>query len=87
MKKLFITALVLSISLVGFSQKPETKPEADTTTMNTKANYNTTRSNKKSIKAPDDKTKKENKSEVKSSGGGQSVNHGISAIIDRKRMR
>ena len=88
MKKLIFTALALSIGIVGFSQTKEEKPkgEADTT-MTNKANYNTTRSNKKSIAAPDDKTVKKEKKTVTKSGGGNSLVPNIHTIIDRKKMR
>ena len=86
MKKLFFTALALSIGVVGFSQNTE-KPKGETdTTMTNKANYNTTRSNKKSIAAPEENTKKVTKKGTKS-GGGSALKPNIQTVLDRKKMR
>lgn len=85
MKKIFITTLVLGISFAGISQdkgsKTTTTPD---TTMNNKANYNTTRSNKKSIAAPADKKVK---TKVKKSSGGQAIKSEFQTILERKKMK
>jgi hypothetical protein len=85
MKKLFITALVLGIGFTGFSQdkgsKTTTKPD---TTANTKANYNTTRSNKKGIAPP----KKTNvNTTIKPASGGQAIKPNFQTILERKKMK
>ena len=88
MKKFFITALVFGISFAGISQnkeaKTEIKQEKVDSTMKTKANYNTTRSNKKSIKAPDKTTIKK---ETSKSGGTNAIKPNFNTILERKKMR
>jgi hypothetical protein len=89
MKKLIITALVLGFGFVGFSQdkgSKETKTTTPDSTMKTKANYNTTRSNKKSIAAPPEGDKKV-KTTTKKSSGGKAIKPDTHAILERKKMK
>ena len=84
MKKLFITTLVLGIGFAGISQDKNTKTPTPDTTVNGKANYNTTRSNKKGL-AP--KSDKKVKTTVKSSSGGQAIKPDFQTILERKKMK
>ncbi len=93
MKKLFIAALVLGLGFSANAQKGKESKETASDTLTQKANYNTTRSNKKSVAAPDD-NKKEDKDKTKkvkasarSKEGGKSVNKDFYMILERKRMK
>ncbi len=88
MKKLFITALVLSFGFAGFSQNNEN--ETPDSTLNTKANYNTTRSNKKSLKVVKEKKEAEKEKKVNTTlqkpSGGKAIKPKFQTILERREM-
>lgn len=91
MKKMIFTIAAIGLMMTGVAQNEEpnnngTHPEPDT--LQQKANYNTTRTSK-TIKAPEEKLKKEKKknSEVKKSGGGQSFNTPFILLQNKKRIQ
>ncbi len=93
MKKLFIATFVLGLGFSANAQKEKETNQTPPDSLTQKANYNTTRSNKKSIAAPDDSKKgdkdkaKKVKAAATSKEGGKSVNKDFYMILERKRMK
>jgi len=90
MKKLFITALVLGIGFSSQAQKEKETKETQQDTLTQKANYNTTRSNKKSITDPNENESKKGKTvkiAPKSKEGGKSAKKDFHMILERKKMK
>lgn len=90
MKKMIFTLAAFGLILTGIAQneKPTTN-EPDPDSLQQKANYNTTRTNK-TVTGPKGSGKKEEKKEEKvkvgKSGGGQSAHKPFILLQDKKRI-
>ncbi|CAG5082192.1 hypothetical protein [Parvicella tangerina] len=88
MKKLFFTIAAISLMSVGVAQKEKpTANEPDPDSLNQKANYNTTRTNK-TIKGPKGKVVKEQTKEEKKkteNGGGNQPGDSRFTLIHEDR--